>query len=225
MKKVSIISIILLFLTTGCCKLPPCGDFEFTGSSYDTSISNGVDMNISFDFDPEICCTDCTCDLVCYVQMVRVCDLEDGIYLYATSEKADRATDDGWYIDRLAGRIWGYYGRYDDGSFAPTLQPGSNTTNAILYDAPRRGESDEWMPIWWQAVSVPVCIDDGSGCENNLLGYYFWSWVVDENGVVLDPIHGIAWKPLEEHFNEAVDEWNLQAPGLGKNNFPAFSPL
>ena len=182
-------------------------------------------MNVRFDFDPAECCSDCNCDTVCYVQIVRVFDLEDGIYLYASSEKADRATDDGWYIDRIAGRIWGYYGRNNDGSFAAYLQPGSNTVDAILNDSPRRGETDEWMPIWWQAVSVPVCIDEGSDCVNNALGYYFWSWIVETNGAVPDPIHGIAWKPLEEHFNDAVDKWNIQAPGLGKNNFPTFTQL
>ena len=94
MKKVSILNTILFFLLLGCCKLPPCGDFTFTGTSYDTAISNGVDMNVRFDFDPAECCSDCNCDTVCYVQIVRVFDLEDGIYLYASSEKADRATDD-----------------------------------------------------------------------------------------------------------------------------------
>ena len=54
MKKVSILNAILFFLLLGCCKLPPCGNFTFTGTSYDTATSNGIDMNVSFDFNPAV---------------------------------------------------------------------------------------------------------------------------------------------------------------------------
>lgn len=225
--KVGFLMLALLVMTgCKCCvTLPACGEFTFTGTIYDTDKSNGVDMNVSFDFDPATCGSDCTCDLVCYIQIVRTVDLEDGTYLYPSTEKQNRATTDGWYIDRIAGKIWGYYGRNDDGSFAWYLVTGSDTTDAILNDSPRRGESEPWLQIWWQAVSVPVCIDDDSGCLDNLLGYYFWSWVVDDAGTVTGIIDAVAWEPLETAVDDSVTEWNNQAPGLGKNTFPAFTQL
>lgn len=222
--KINILLFALLPILS-CVRLEPCGSFTFTGTEYDTEYQNGVDMNISFDFNPATCSSECTCDPVCYIQIVRTVDLEDGTYLYPSSEKEDRATSDGWYIDRLAGRKWGYYGRNDDGSFASTLDTGSETEPAILYDSPRRGESEPWLNIWWQAVSIPVCIDEDSDCLNNLLGYYFWSWWVTNDGEVPGIINGIAWEPHEVAVDEAVDEWNDQAPGLGKNSFPTFSRL
>jgi len=212
-----------LLAVLGCCPIPPCGDFTFTGTKVDTSTSNGVNMNVSFDFNPHECGSKCTCDPVCYVQIVRTVDLEDGTYHYPSSEKSDRATDDGWYLDRLAGRIWGYYGRNDDGSFASHLDTGSEVDPAILYDSPRRPEAEPWLGIWWQAVSVPVCIDEDSDCENHLLGYYFWSWSVNDDGEVTGIIDTLAWEPLDTAFDEGVDEWNAQAPSLGKNTFPAFT--
>lgn len=223
-KKIMLMLAFLVFLiVAGCQPIPPCGEFTFTGAVVDTAAQNGVDMDVSFDFDPGECEFDCACDLVCYVQIVRTVDLNDGTYHYPSTEKADRATADGWYLDRLAGRIWGYYGRYDDGTFAASLDTGSDVDPAILYDSPRRGEAEPWLGIWWQAVSVPVCIDEDSDCENQLLGYYFWSWWVDDDGNVPGIIDTIAWEPQDEDFDEAVDEWNAQAPGLGKNTFPAFT--
>jgi len=222
--KIAFLMLVLLAMT-GCERLPPCGTFTFTGNIYDTAYSNGIDMDVKFDFDPATCGSDCTCDLVCYIQIVRTVDLEDGTYLYPSTEKQNRATAYGWYIDRVAGKIWGYYGRNDDGSFASYLVTGTDQNDAILNDSPRRGESEPWLQIWWMAVSVPVCIDDDSDCLNNLLGYYFWSWVVDDAGTVTGILDAVAWEPLETDVDDAVAEWNSQAPGLGKNTFPAFTQL
>lgn len=228
MKVASVFLMLILtatMISCTCVRLGHCGEFTFTGTIEDTTRQNGIDMDLRFGFDPAACGSDCVSDLVCYIQIVRTVDLEDGTYIYPSTEKRDRATDEGWYLDRLAGRIWGYYGRYDDGSFAATLQTGSNNRDAILYDRPSRPENEPWLEIWWQAVSVPVCIDDDSDCLNNLLGYYFWSWFVGSNGTVTGIIHAIAWEPLETAVDDAVDEWNDQATGLGKNQFPAFTPL
>lgn len=208
-----------------CTYVPRCGDFTFTGTKVDTTSTNGIDMNLSFDFNPETCGSKCTCNPVAYIQIVRTVDMETYIYIYPSSEKEDRATTSGWYIDRIEGMEWGYYGRNDDGSFASHLDPGSEIDPAILFDSPRRGEEEPWIDIWWQAVSVPVCIQSESSCENRLLGYYFWSWLVDNAGGVSEPIHAIAWTPLENEVDAAVSEWNIQAPGLGKHTFPAFSRL
>lgn len=223
-----IVLIPLLLLgacTRLCTPIPKCGDFTFIGTKVDTSEENGVDMNLSFDFNPVDCGSKCACDPVCYIQIVRTVDLETGTYIYPSSEKEDRATTNGWYIDRIPNRIWGYYGRNDDGGFAGNLDPGSATEPTILFDRPSRGEAEPWLQIWWQAVSTPVCIQPRSGCENRLLGYYFWSWAVNNDGTTTDPVHAVAWQPLENEVDAAVGEWNIQAPGLGKNSFPAFTRL
>ena len=229
MRKRQLIVLMVVLLLAGCERIctpvPRCGTFTFTGTKVDTSTQNGVDMNVSFDFNPDGCSSTCTCDPVCYVQIVRTVDMDTSVYIYPTSEKEDRANANGWYIDRIPDRIWGYYGRNDDGSFASTLNPGSETDPTILFDSPRRPEDEPWIDIWWQAVSAPVCIQSGSGCQNNLLGYYFWSWIVEPNGTTSDPIHAVAWENLDDEVDSAVTEWNAQAPGLGKNTFPAFTRL
>ena len=140
-----------------CAKIPSCGIFTFTGSKVDTSSVNGLDMNLSFDFNPTADCgSNCSCNTVAYIQIVRTVDMEDSTYIYPSAEKEGRANGNGWYIDRLEGKKWGYYGRNDDGTFASTLDPGSENDPAILFDAPSRGEAEPWIDIWWQAVSVPA---------------------------------------------------------------------
>jgi hypothetical protein len=218
----------LLLLATSnqfCTPVPKCGDFTFTGTKVDTSSNNGLDMNLRFDFHPAACGAGCTCNLVCYVQIVRTVDMQTYVYVYPSAEKQGRANAEGWYIDRIEGRVWGFYGRNNDGSFAGTLIPGSDTSPTTLFDGPSRPEAEPWLQVWWQAVSVPVCIQAGSGCQNKLLGYYFWSWLVNDAGTVTGPVDAIAWRPLEDEFDTAVTGWNAQAPGLGKNAFPAFSRL
>jgi len=158
--------------------------------------------------------------------MVRTYNLSDGTYSYISEEHEARAIAYGWYVDRLSGRVWGYYGRNNDGTWASILTPGNNTTNAVLRDAPRR--PDSMRNIWWQAVSAPVSIDGGANsCNNNFLGYYYWSWFVDDAGKVADNhiIKGIAWEDLHLTMDDAVAGWNAQAPGLGHNGFPTFDKL
>jgi hypothetical protein len=213
----------VLLVLSACDPVPPCGDFTFTGTKVDSPTENGIDMNVSFNFDPSRCGANCAGSVVAYVQMVRTVDLEDFNYIYPSSEKAGRATDDGWYIDRLENRIWGYYGRNNDGSFASTLDLGSDSEPAILFDAPRRAESEPWINIWWEAISVPVCLNTGATCANQLTGAYFWSWLVDAAGTVTGIPEGLPDKGMLGRFDAAVAQWNVQAPTLGKNSFPTFA--
>jgi hypothetical protein len=216
---------LLVASLTSCDPTGACGDFGFTGSVNDTATSNGITASVDFDLTPANCGSAATCDLVAFVQIVRTLDLDTFTSLFPSTEKQDRATTDGWYIDRIPDRIWGYYGRNDDGSFANTVTTGSDTSTANLFDRPTRPEQEPWLDIWWMAVTVPVCLDDASAIANNLIGYYFWSWIVSEFGSVGDPIDTIAWVPLDQSLADAVTEWDLQAPGLGKNTFPAFIDL
>lgn len=220
---IALLIVAAVLLLPACDPIDPCGTFDFQGTISDGADSNGLDMSVAFDFDPAACGPSDACDLVAYVQIVRTVDMEDFIFLYPSSEKEDRATADGWYIDRVANKIWGYYGRNDDGTFGSNLDPGSDTSDATLFDFPNRTEAEPWLDIFWQAVSVPVCLDEGSTYANNLLGYYFWSWLVDESGTAAGPLDFLAPEGRHEDVDEAVAEWNTQAPGLGKNQFPAFT--
>lgn len=226
----TVVALILTFtlvsgILSACTPTGRCGTFGFTGSVNDSPTNNGITASVDFDLTPVSCGSTATCDLVAWVQIVRTLDLDTFVGLFPSSEKADRATADGWYIDRVAGRVWGYYGRNDDGSFASYVTTGSDTSTATLGDSPSRPESEPWLDIWWMAVSVPVCLDNESAILNNLVGYYFWSWVVDDSGVVSEPIDTIAWVPQDQSFADAVELWNAQAPGLGKNTFPTFTNL
>ena len=221
-----IIMVLTLSLSQCECKSTQlCGSFSFSGTSNDGADLNSLPMSLTFDFNPADCGSRCTCNPVCYIQMVRNYDIDDGNYLYPSTEKQQRATANGWYIDRIPGRIWGYYGRNDNGTFAGNLQPGSESVNTILFDEPSRPDNEPWLNFWWQAVSATVCIQAGSDCKNRLLGYYFWSWRVDAEGHIPAQFNAKAWKNLDQEFQLAVGAWNSQAPTLGKNAFPSLTDL
>jgi hypothetical protein len=204
----------------------PCGAFTFTGSSI---ASGGINCQVSFAFNPATCgAAACQCAQIAYIQIVRIIDRDTGNYLQPFAEQANRMVTgnatvayNGWAVDRLQGRVWGYYGRNNDGTFASTLTPGSNTAAAVLRDQP----SGWAVNNWFDAVSVPVCIDAKSGCVNRLEGYEYWLFIVQQDGSGSDPFSEIGRQWHRDAFNLSVAEWNTDAPGLGKNTFPAMSPL
>lgn len=204
----------------------PCGTFTFNGAPL---AARGIDMTLNFDFDTTECgAPACDCDTIAYVQIVRIIDIETGNFLSPNADQTNRIVTgrtpeclNGWAVDRLSNRVWGYYGRNNNGTFAATLTTGSNATDAILRDTPSGWPDDSWF----DAVSVPVCIDAGSGCVNQLLGYYYWLFFVGDGGEVAGPVDKIAVDWHQDAFDESVIEWNNDAPGLGKNNFPAFSRM
>lgn len=209
----------------------PCGEFNFldihvldseniNGTDY-----NGWEMTVEFDFNPVDCGEGCECDKVAWVQMLRAIDQSDGTYLYANEEKESRATAEGWHVDRLQGKIWGYYGRNDNGTFAGSVTTGSHTSTASLYDRPRRPDWEPYLGFTWVAVTVPVCIDNAaSTCNNKLLGFYEWAWITTDASDVVT-LHWIAPKAFKDDFDDAVAEWNTDAAVLGYNNFPTFTRL
>lgn len=210
-----------------CKKIPTCGTFAFNGHTFAGPPSNGLNMSLGFTFNPATCGKPaCNTPTICYIQMVRTYDFEEGTYSYISEEHQARAIDYGWYVDRLSGKKWGYYGRNDDGTFAGNLFPGNGTTTAVLFDGPARPSS--MTGIWWQAVSAPVSIDGGaSSCNNNFLGYYFWSWIVNPDGSISDSniVDLGAREDLQQVMDSAVAAWNTQAPSLSHNTFPAFTKL
>lgn len=220
------LSSLLLMFISGCGpKTVPCGTFSFTGAPH---TSRGINMALDFDFNPATCDSTCDCNTVVYIQIVRIIDVNTGNFLSPNSEQTNRIVRNntstalnGWAVDRLAGRVWGYYGRNNDGTFAGTLIPGSNSTNATLRDMPS-GWPDRSL---FDAVSVPICIHTDATCVNQLLGYYYWLFAVGKNGVVSNPLNIIAVEWHRDAVDQAVIEWNNDAPGLKKNSFPAFTRM
>jgi hypothetical protein len=193
------------------------------------SANRGITNSVSFAFNPATCgAGQCTTSSIAYVQMIRTFDISTGNYMTPNSEQTARMVTgnattafNGWAIDRLTARDWGYYGRNDDGTFSSTLTPGSNTVAAVLRDAPSGWPDGSWF----DAVSVPVCIDAGSSCVNRLLGYYYWQFFVGQDGSVGNPLDLVARQWHQDAFDLALAEWNTDAAGLGKNAFPAFSRM
>jgi hypothetical protein len=204
----------------------PCGTFTFWGVPH---TNRGISDSVAFAFDPAACgAPACVADTIAYVQIVRIIDLATGNFLAPNSDQANRIVTgnatpamNGWAVDRLAGRVWGYYGRNNNGTFAGTLTPGSNAVVAMLRDVPS-GWPDR---SWFDAVSVPVCIDGDSPCVNQLLGYYYWLFTVGVGGTVGNPFSEIGRQWHRDAVDLAVVEWNADAAGLGKNAFPAFTRM
>ena len=233
LRKFRLWQLTIIVLLSSCTGLftEPCGDINFRdihvidSESIRGVVSNGWEMTVEFDFNPHDCGLNCTCSKVAWVQILRSIDQSDGTYMYLNEEKEERATAEGWHVDRLQGREWGYYGRYDDGSFASTVTLGSDVTTASLYDRPKRSDAEPYLGYTWVAITVPVCIDNPvSACNNNLLGYYEWGWLVSDASDVAT-LHFMAPRGFKDDFDAAVAEWNADAPGLGYNNFPAFTRL
>jgi len=203
----------------------PCGTFTFSG----TPVGNGGEnISDSFSFGPSQCSTTCNCQTICFIQIVRIRDTDTGEYLAPSSQQFDRIVTgqaspalNGWAIDRIDNRVWGYYARDNDGTFASYLTPGSSTSPAILTDGPG-GWPDS---SWFDAVDVPVCIDSKSQCVDELLGYYYWLYTVGAGGATETPFSeiGVDWN--EQAVDLCIAKWNSTAPGVGKNLFPTFTKM
>jgi hypothetical protein len=215
-----------VMLAAGCGNpTQPCGTFSFTGSPNGDS---GENIQTTFAFNPSVCNSNCTTKTIAYIQIVRVIDQDTGEFLAPSTQQQDRivtgqseAVYNGWAVDRIDNRVWGYYARNNDGSFASYLTTGSSTTSAILGDGPYG-----WCcNTWFDAVDVPVCIDPSSSCVNNLLGYYYWAFVVDSSGGTGAPFSeiGVDWN--QTAVDLSIAQWNATAPGVGKNVFPAFTRM
>jgi hypothetical protein len=222
-----VVSCLAVLALVGCGPASqPCGVFTFTGTP---TGNRGINNSVSFAFNPANCgAAACTTNSIAYIQIVRIFDIKTGNYLSPNSEQTARMVTgnatpafNGWAIDRLTGRDWGYYGRNDDGTFASTLTPGSNAAAAVLRDTPSGWPDGSWF----DAVSVPVCIDARSTCVNRLLGYYYWQFFVSTGGTVGNPLDFVARQWHQDAVDLAVTEWNNDAPGLGKHTFPAFTRM
>ena len=206
----------------------PCGTFTYTGAPHS---DRGIDATVNFDFEPTKCQPNVSSNLVAYVQIIRIIDRNTGNFLSPNSQQTDRIVTgradtelNGWAIDRLSDRRWGFYGRNNNGNFASTLTPGSDSVNAVLRDRPSGWPDDSRF----DAVSVPVCLrtespfQPRSPCVHRLLGYYFWQFYVDEGGAVNRLLNLRAKKWVCNAVDQSVIEWNNDSSTFNKNSFPTF---
>ena len=134
--------LVLLMFIVGCGPAStPCGNFTFTGTG--NSGIRGANIRVNFAFNPSLCSSTCNCDTICYIQCVRIIDQTTGNYLAPNTDQQNRivtgsttAAYNGWAVDRLSNRNWGYYGRYNNGTFASTIILGNNSSTATLFDTP-----------------------------------------------------------------------------------------
>jgi len=200
----------LACLFFGCTPTINCGSWVFKG----TVNGDSLPLSSAFTFTPSTCGSRCDVQIDAMIQMVRVYDANDQMFLAGSGESTEWADADGWMIDQqpLIGWAEGYYGLNNDGTTFDSAYNavGSNGTPNTLFDDP-----GGWGPnTYFSAVDVAVCFK-GDSCQNRILGYYFWSFFDDSSGNVLKFVTAPAWQDLNTEFQSAVASWNKWAPSSG----------
>jgi hypothetical protein len=210
-------SLLVAAALVACTPTLECGSWSFSG----TPQPDAFQVSSAFTFTPATCGKSCNCPEDVITQMVSAYDSESKTYMYPTSSYAARATSYGWTIDQLDGWAYGYYGLENDGkTFDPTYNPtGSNGVATTLYDYPSGWPNN----TYFYSLDVTTCFSSDT-CQNNILGYYFWSWTIDNSGKVSQFIVGPAWKDLDTTFQNAVSGWNTWAPTSGSENMGSGYP-
>jgi len=202
------LSASFFFLLAGCHPTQECGTWVFTG----TPTGNSFPLSCAFTFTPADCGKNCTCDKDVMIQMTWVYDANAQTNVYASDQpQGGRSDNNGWNIDRIDGAAHGYYGLQNDGTFYSGWNtPGANGTPNTLYDQPGGWGSN----TYFYAVDVAVCYSSKT-CNNSILGYYFWSYILDDNDIGQKFITAPAWKDLDAEFQSALAAWNNWAPTSG----------
>jgi hypothetical protein len=205
------VTAVLVCWLSGCTPTLECGTWAFSGTVQ--SNPSAFPLSSAFTYTPATCGQTCNVDSDAMIQMTWVYDTVSRTNIYA-SGVGDEARHDanGWNIDRVDGEAYGWYGLTNDGSTFNTgwNTPGANNTANTLYDDP-----SNWGPnTWFYAVDAAVCFRS-STCQNKILGYYFWSWTIDNNGNASKFIIAPAWQNLNVEFQSALAGWNAWAPGSG----------
>lgn len=201
----------LLTACTGCQPTLECGTWTFSG----TPTGNSFPMTDTFTFNPGNCGKSCDCSQDPIIQMVWVYDATNHMNLYASDQpQGTRSDANGWAIDQLNGWAYAYYSLQNNGTFSATYGlPGSNGTASTLIDTPGGWGAN----VYFYAVDVPVCYSSKT-CKDKILGYYFWSYILDNTDTGQKFITAPAWKDLDTEFQNAVAAWNAWAPTSGSEN-------
>ena len=201
-------AVCLVCLLVGCQNTQECGTWSFSG----TPSGNTFPLTTAFTFNPATCGKNCTCNKDPIIQMVFVYDATNHMNVYASDQPQGARSDaHGWSIDQINGWAYAYYSLQNNGTFSATYGlPGSNGTASTLMDAPSGWPAN----TYFYAVDVPVCYSSQT-CQNKILGYYFWSYILDNNDQGQKWVIGPAWKDLDTEFQNAVAAWNAWAPKSG----------
>jgi hypothetical protein len=197
----------------------PCGTFTLPVAS--GHAAGGVRCTVSFSFSPSACSVPaCTCSQVAYVQIIRARDVDRNEYIQPFEQQEQRMVLgesapqlNGWALDRRANNHWGYFGGINGTPItfsSSKLQPGTNTspvTPAVMKDRPERWRKH----VEFEAVSVPVCMDETGACSKKLLGYRHWSFKVLDNGSGSNPDSRTANQWEREAVDLAIAKWNEEA--------------
>ncbi len=202
---------VVCLALTGCVATLECGIWNFSG----TPSGNSFPLTNTFTFNPANCGKNCDCSQDPIIQMTWVYDETTQTNLYASQQpQGTRSAASGWAVDQLDGWAYAYYSLQNNGTFASVYGlPGSNGNPSQLIDAP-----GGWGPnTVFYAVDVPVCYASKT-CQNKILGYYFWSYIIDSSDTGQKFITAPAWKDLDTEFQNVVAAWNKWAPTSGSEN-------
>jgi hypothetical protein len=186
--------------------IPEAGTFHYepgdSGEMTDGSCRSHYEIEITFTIGEDVC--KC-CEEYAFIQIVRITD-KDGNVVYPNEEQEERATDDGWSIDRLSGKEKPYYGMNDDGSMSDGNQVGDPNAEppqpAKMYDDPKGFRGDVF-----EFETYIICIK--GPCNGTVIAGISWGFTINEDGSVTD--YGPT--PIDEPsdaFKEAREAWNDQ---------------
>jgi len=141
-----------------------------------------------------------------FVQVMKV--TKDGQAYLFNNEKS-RATDQGWTVDRLAGKQQGYYGMNDDLQASQTnYWSGSRTDDKTASDAKMHDKvglsRKPGQKIDCEAITYAVDIENGT-----YLGAVSWGWSIDKKGKVTKKKASSA--KMGPSQRSAIAGWNTQA--------------
>ena len=208
----SIAAVALLAGLGGCGTAEECGSWLYSPASSTGSGGFFPALSSAFTFTPKTCGKSCDVQTDAQIQVVWVYDRDSGTFLYPTSSYMNRNSG-GATVDRVDGEAYGWYSLINDGAtFAPFWNTtGSNGTPTTLFDKPQwPGYTD----ISFSSIDAAVCFKSDT-CKNRILGYYFWSWLVDGSGNVSEFLNTPAFDFDETTFQNAVAAWNAWAPTSG----------
>jgi len=188
-----------------------------TDKDNDTTKSCGINIDVTYTPPPHI-----KSNKIGFVQMMK-CLKGDGTPLLFENEKP-RATDaksgdEGWAVDRLAGKKQGYYGMEDSGAAGGNLKLGSRTDKDNAVDA-----------FMHDRISLPRQAGKTAGCtamtfaidieHGKYLGGFCWGYSVDASGKVTG--NALVAGDMGEVQRAAIKAWNEQAKNkdAAKRNAP-----
>ncbi len=189
-KKMKVLTVLLLLISILCacilsaCKHTlECGTWAFSGDVQGTGTGSAFPISSAFTFNPANCGSKCDISTDCIIQMVAVYNSVDRDYQYPNSGQEQRASPNGWSIVQLDGWAYGYYGAKStmvQRSTMFTTLPGATVIRQHYTTSPAAGEITPIFIRWMQRFLSIL-----KSYNNRILGYYFWSWTIDNDGSLL----------------------------------------